>query len=109
MSVSILTSEDLSGFVGSKELTLVDFWADWCGPCKVLAPVLDSMSDKYYEAIKIGKINVAKNQDVGVKYSITSIPCLIIFKDGREISRMVGFKGNDSLDEFILKNVNGQK
>ena len=109
MSVEKLSLEELDSLIYSGDLSLVDFWADWCGPCKTLAPFLDSMADKYEGAIKVGKINVAKVQEAGVKYSITSIPCLIVFKDGKEIDRMVGFKGKEGLEELFAKHTKGSK
>ena len=81
----------------TKEKILVDFYADWCGPCKMLSPILDEISDK----IKIGKVNVDENNELASKYRVMSIPCLIIFEDGKEIKRSVGLLSKEELLNFI--------
>lgn len=107
MSVENFTPETLKQTISSGELTLVDFWADWCMPCKSLAPVLDSLAQKYEGAIKVGKVNVAQNQAVGVEHSITNIPCLVVFQGGREVDRMIGFKGEKTLETLFVKYTKG--
>ena len=107
MAIEELNLESLDSLVASGELSLVDFWADWCGPCKAIAPLLDSLAYKYEGAIKVGKINVAKFQDAGIKHSITNIPCLLVFKGGKEIDRMVGFKGKEGLEVLFSKHTKG--
>lgn len=76
---------------------LVDFYADWCGPCKSLSPVLESISDK----IKIGKVNVDENSELASKYNVMSIPCLILFENSKEIKRSVGLISKEELINFI--------
>lgn len=80
-----------------KERVLVDFYADWCGPCKMLGPVLEKVSDE----IKVLKVNVDQNQDLARKYGVMSIPCVILFDKGSEIKRNVGFVSEGKLREFI--------
>ena len=80
-----------------KEKVLVDFYADWCGPCKMLGPVLEKVSDE----IKVLKVNVDQNQDLARKYRVMSIPCIILFDKGSEIKRNVGFVPEGKLREFI--------
>jgi len=82
--------------IESEEVFLVDFYADWCGPCRMLSPILESIEDK-----TIYKINVDENSDIAIKYGIMSIPCLISFKDGKEYKRSVGLIEKDKvLDLF---------
>lgn len=81
---------------------LVDFWAEWCGPCKMLSPVLTEIAEEN-DAFKIGKVNVDKDPSLAQKYLITNIPCLILFKDGKEVNRMVGFHSKEEVLEFIQK------
>ncbi|MEO6695353.1 MAG: thioredoxin [Ignavibacteria bacterium] len=69
---------------------LVDFWAVWCGPCKMIAPVIKELAGEYEGKIKIGKVDVDNNQNVSVKYGIRSIPTLLIFKDGKIVEQIVG-------------------
>ena len=80
-----------------KERVLVDFYADWCGPCKMLAPVLESVTND----IKVVKVNVDKHNDLAREYGVMSIPCLILFDEGKEIKRNVGFLPEPKLKEFI--------
>lgn len=80
-----------------KEKVLVDFYANWCGPCRMLSPELEKISDE----IKILKVNVDENQDLVKYYGVMSIPCIILFEDGKEIKRNIGFMPEGKLREFI--------
>lgn len=71
-------------------LMMVDFWADWCGPCKMLAPVIDDLSSQYDGKALVGKVNVDEEQELAIRYGVMSIPTVIFFKDGKEIDRKVG-------------------
>lgn len=79
-----------------KKRILVDFYADWCGPCKMLGPVLDNIHD-----IDIIKVNVDKYEELSRKYSVMSIPCVILFDKGCELKRNIGFMNEDKVKEFI--------
>ena len=81
-----------------KNRVLVDFYADWCGPCKMLGPVLEKVND-----IDIIKVNVDMYGELSRKYGIMSIPCLILFEDGKEVKRNIGFINEDKVREFIKK------
>ncbi len=101
--VKKIYSEDFTPMViKSPKVVLVDFFADWCGPCKMLAPVLDELSTSNPE-IDFFKINVDENQDIANAFEISSIPCLILFKDGEEVDRAVGFRNKQQLQEFLNK------
>ena len=80
---------------------LVDFWAEWCGPCKNLAPILEEISDELKEKVKIGKINIDDNQELAAKFSIRSIPTMILFKDGNSIDTKVGLPPKKELLDWI--------
>ena len=71
-------------------LTIVDFWAAWCGPCRMLAPVLDQLADEYAGQVRIAKLDVDANPATATRYQVRSIPLLLFFKDGREIDQIVG-------------------
>ncbi|MEK9658091.1 MAG: thioredoxin [bacterium] len=87
----------------SDKAALVDFWAEWCGPCKMLAPTLEKTATEMADKAIFYKINTDENPNTAAKYNIASIPCCIIFKDGQEIGRIVGFKPAEALKAEITK------
>ena len=80
---------------------LVDFWAEWCGPCKMIAPILDEIAKEYGEKLKICKIDVDSNPEIAPKFGIRGIPTLIMFKDGNAESTKVGAVSKSQLVEFV--------
>ncbi len=82
---------------------LVDFWAEWCGPCKMAEPVLDELSEEHKGKVDIVKIDVDKNQETTMKYQVMSIPTTILFKEGKEIGKQIGFAGKTAYEELIKK------
>ena len=81
----------------SDKPVLVDFWATWCGPCKMLSPVIEEIAKEYDGKIKVGKVNVDDEPDLAVKFGIEVIPTLILFKDGKIVGRTAGYYGKDEL------------
>ena len=84
---------------------LVDYWAEWCGPCKMIAPILDEIAGDYQGKLKIAKVNVDENQQITQKYGIRSIPTLILFKDGAVQAQKVGAMSKSQLAAFIETNL----
>jgi len=82
---------------------LVDFWATWCGPCKLAEPVLEELSETYKDKVSIAKLDVDQNMQYSGKYGILSIPTTILFKNGEEIGRQIGFSGKNAYEELIKK------
>ncbi|MBN1168570.1 thioredoxin [Candidatus Woesebacteria bacterium] len=82
---------------------MVDFWAPWCGPCRMAGPVLEELSEEYSDKISIVKLNVDENQQTAQKYDVMSIPTTIIFKDGKEVDRQIGFAGKQGFENAIKK------
>ena len=88
--------------ITSKGLVLVDFWAEWCGPCKMMHPVFERMAKKYRH-IKFTRVNVDQNQDISMKYGVQAIPTFILFKDGKQVERMTGAVGESGIQMIAKK------
>lgn len=84
-----LTKDNFDETIGSGTC-LVDFWAEWCGPCRMVAPVIDALAEKYEGKAKICKVNVDEEEELAVRYGIMTIPSILLFKDGREVDKRVG-------------------
>ncbi len=87
-------------------LALVDFWAPWCGPCRMVGPVIEELSKDYEGKIKVGKLNVDDNQETAMKYRVMSIPTVILFKDGQPVETMVGAMPKSAYEARLAKYVN---
>ena len=83
--------------LNSEKPVLVDFFADWCGPCKMMAPIVEELATELDGKVKVGKINVDENSDIAVEYNVMSIPTLIVFKNGKEEKRLVGVRDKEEL------------
>ena len=98
MSVLKITSENYEEeVVKSEKPVLIDFYADWCGPCNAMAPVIEELAKELEGKVKVGKINVDENPDIAVEYNVMSIPTLIVFKNGKEEKRLVGLRNKEEL------------
>ena len=85
---------------------LVDFWAEWCGPCRMIAPVLETLAEEYSDSLKIAKLDVDRNPQTMMKFGVQSIPTLILFRDGAELERIVGFIPRGQLVERLMRHLN---
>jgi len=101
--IRVLTDQNFQNQIRSG-LTLVDFWAEWCMPCKMMVPVLNEVAEEVKGNAGIGKINIEQHQSVAAKYNVRSIPTMILFKNGKEFKRYVGVKSKDFLVNQIKQN-----
>lgn len=97
-----LTNQNFEQEVLNQEgAVLVDFFATWCGPCKMIAPVLSKIAEEYDGKVKIGKVNVDEQSELAMKYQIASIPTLVLFKNGKAIKSLVGLHSKNEIEEMI--------
>ena len=91
----------LSEVINSEKLVVVDFFAEWCGPCQMLAPILKNLEQKYTDSINVYKVDVDESQTIAMRYGITAMPTLIFFKDNQEVERQVGYLNEEKLKNII--------
>ncbi|HDB4748484.1 TPA: thioredoxin [Staphylococcus aureus] len=104
MAIVKVTDADFDSKVESG-VQLVDFWATWCGPCKMIAPVLEELAADYEGKVDILKLDVDENPSTAAKYEVMSIPTLIVFKDGQPVDKVVGFQPKENLAEVLDKHL----
>lgn len=103
MGVLKITSENFkSEVLDSSQKVLIDFYADWCGPCKMMGPVVEEIAEEHSD-VKVVKINVDNAEDIAIKYQIMSIPTLVVVKGGQEVNRSIGLISKEKIEELIEK------
>ena len=102
MEVKITTKNFNEEVLKSEKPVLVDFWAIWCGPCKMIAPIIEDIAEEYSDKIKVGKINVDEEMELAMKYGITSIPTLLLFKGGEVVKKTLGYMSKEEVEKFIF-------
>ena len=103
MGVLKITSENFkSEVLESSQKVLIDFCADWCGPCKMMGPVVEEIAEEHSD-VKVVKIDVDNAEDIAIKYQIMSIPTLVVVKDGQEVNRSIGLISKEKIEELIEK------
>lgn len=103
MEITITKANFETEVLNSEKPVLVDFWATWCGPCKMIAPIVAEIAEDYKDTLKVGKVNVDNEGELAVKYGVMSIPTLLLFKDGEVVKKSIGFMTKEQLiEEFDL-------
>lgn len=102
-AVHITDSDFEAQVIKSERPVMVDFFAEWCGPCKMAAPIIDELSEEYKDKVVIGKLDVDESQQAAMQYGVMSIPTVIVFKDGKEVDRKVGFAGKAGYVDLLKK------
>ena len=104
MGIKHFKTAEFDAAVAAAPLAMVDFWADWCGPCKMLSPVVESIGSQYEGKVLVGKVNVDEEPELAVRYGVMSIPTVIFFKDGKEIARKVGVMPAGAFTQVLDEN-----
>ena len=104
-NITDVTTGSLPSLLTEELPVLIDFWAPWCGPCRMVSPIVDQLADELDGRLVIGKCNVDENQDIAMKYGVMSIPTLVILKGGQEVNRIVGAMPKPALTAEIEKSL----
>lgn len=105
MALEHFNQESFDKTVNGGGLVAVDFWADWCGPCKMLAPVIEDLAQRYDGKAVVGKVNVDDEQELAMRFGVMSIPTVIFFKDGGEVARKVGVMPPEEFTKVLDENL----
>lgn len=101
MAITEITTANFQDeVVNNKETVLIDFWATWCGPCRMLSPIVDDVAATHPE-LKVGKVNIDEQPDLANQFNVMSIPTLIVFKDGQKVNESVGLVAKEKIEELI--------
>lgn len=106
-NVTTVTDDNFQEHTGGDELSMVDFWAVWCGPCRMVAPIVEALADEYAGKVKVGKLDVDSNQRTATQYNVRSIPTILFFKNGKVVDQVVGAVPRQALESKLRTHLNG--
>jgi thioredoxin 1 len=101
-----LNNDNFKETISQDKLVLVDFWAEWCGPCKALSPIIDELSQEMGETMTIAKVDITENQDIAVEYGVRNIPTMLFFRNGEIVDKQVGAMPKSAIQDVINKHLN---
>ena len=102
-----VTDQNFTDVTGSAGLSMVDFWAVWCGPCRIVAPIVEQLADEYAGKVTVGKLDVDSNQRTASQYNVRSIPTILFFKEGKVVDQVIGAVPRAALESKIKHHLNG--
>lgn len=105
MATVEITAENLGSTLETNDIVLLDFWAEWCGPCKMISPILDAIAEEYKDRLRVVKLNIDENPQTPPKYNVRGIPTLLLFRDGAVAAQQVGAVSKAQLQAFIDTNL----
>ncbi|HEX8695977.1 MAG TPA: thioredoxin [Longimicrobium sp.] len=105
--VITVTDDNFKEVTGGAGLSMIDFWAVWCGPCRMIAPIVEQLADEYAGKITVGKLDVDSNQRTASQYGVRSIPTVLFFKDGQVVDQVIGAVPRPALESKIKQHLNG--
>ena len=101
MSELVITEENFESALGTDKDVLVDFFADWCGPCRMLSPIIEEIAEERAQTLVVGKVNVDDQPNLAARFGISSIPTVILFRNGKEADRFVGYRPKDAVEKML--------
>lgn len=105
MTVKLTDNNFRQEVLQEEGVVFVDFWAPWCGPCQMVGPIVEQIADEYRDKVKVGKLNVDENQSIAVQYGVMSIPTMIVFKDGKEVDKLIGAVPKKAIEDKLKQHI----
>ena len=102
-----VTDQNFTDVTGGAGLSMVDFWAVWCGPCRIVAPIVEQLADEYVGKVTVGKLDVDSNQRTATQFNVRSIPTILFFKEGKVVDQVIGAVPRAALESKIKQHLNG--